>query len=148
MDADYELPKHNVSDEDLQHILQTARVIAVVGLSRNHEADSYQVASYLQEHGYRIIPVHPRVKEILNEKCYDRLEDIPEKVDVVNVFRRSEEVAGIIESSIAIGAKTVWTQKRIVDNVAAIRAIEAGLQTVMNKCVMKEHKRYEIDISL
>ena len=148
MDTDYELPKHNASDEDIQQIFRSAKVIVIVGLSRNHEADSYRVASYLQEHGFRIIPVHPKVKEILSEKCYDRLEDVHEKIDVVNVFRKPEEVPGIIESAIAIGAKVVWTQEKIVHNVAALRAVEAGLQTVMDKCIMKEHKKYEIDISL
>ena len=148
MDENYELSKYNVSKEDIHEIFQKVKVIAVVGLSRNHEADSHMVAFYLQDHGYRVIPVYPKVKEILNEKCYDRLEDIPEKVHIVNVFRRSEEVPAIVESAITIGAKIVWTQEGIVHKEAAIRANEAGLKTVMGKCIMKEHKRYEIDISI
>jgi len=148
MDADYELPKHNASDEEIQRIFQTAKVIAVVGLSRQHDKDSYQVASYLQEHGFRIVPVNPKTHEILNEKSYARLEDIPEKVDVVNIFRKAEDVAEIVESAIAVEAKVVWTQVGIVDNIAADRAREAGLQVVMDKCMMTEHRKYEIDTSL
>ncbi len=148
MDENYEAPKYNANDENIHCMFQSAKVIAVVGLSRSHEADSYRVAAYLQEHGYRVIPVRPKAKEILSEKCYQHLQDVPGKVDIVNVFRGPEEVAGIVESAIAIGAKAVWTQEKIVDNIAAIRAHEAGLQTIMDKCIMKEHKKYVIDISL
>lgn len=148
MDIEYEEPKYNPNEEEIQQILQTARVIAVVGLSRSLEADSYCVAAYLQEHAYRIIPVRPKAKEILNEKVYERLEDVPQKIDIVNVFRRPEEVPAIVESAITVGAKVVWTQERIVHNPAAIRAKEAGLLAVMDKCIMKEHKRYEIDKSI
>ena len=148
MNMDYELPKHNASDKEIRDIFRFAKVIAVVGLSRHHEAPSYKVASYLQEHGFRIIPVHPKAKEILNETVYSRLEDAPEKIDVVNVFRKAEDVPTIVESAIAIEAQVIWLQERIVHNIAAARARKAGLTVVMDKCMMKEHKKYEIDISL
>ena len=102
MDADYEAPKHNASDDDIQHIFQSAKAIAVVGLSRHHEADSYRVAAYLQEHGFRIIPVHPKVKKILDEECYDCLEDVPEKEETrASVINESRKKFEEIESKIS-----------------------------------------------
>lgn len=148
MEADYDLPKHNASEKDIRRILRSMKMVAVVGLSRHHEKDSYRVASYLQERGYRIIPVNPNAREILNEKCYSRLEDIPERVDIVNIFRKAEDVGEVVESAIAIGAKVIWTQERIVHNVAADRALESGLEVVMDKCLMNEHVKYKIDTSL
>ena len=97
MTIEYELPKHNASEEDIHHVFQTAKVIAVVGLSRTHEAPSYRVASYLQEHGYRIIPVRPKSRYILDEKCYPRLEDVPEKIDSAVAARAAIAVyAGLL----------------------------------------------------
>jgi predicted CoA-binding protein len=148
MDKNYNMPEYNANDEDMWRMFQTVKTIAVVGLSRSQKADSYRVATYLREHGYRIIPVKPKAKEILNEKVYATLEEIPEKIDVVNVFRPSKDIPGIVTAAIAIGAKVIWTQERIVHRLAATRAHEAGLQVVMNKCIMKEHKRYMIDMSL
>ena len=148
MDENYELPKHNASDEVLRKIFQSAHVIAVVGLSTHHDRPSYQVASYLKERGYWIIPVNPKAQEILNETSYPRLEDVPEKIDVVNIFRKSEDVGEIVESAIAVGAKVIWMQEHIVHNVAADRALEHGLEVVMDKCMMKEHRKYEVDTSL
>ncbi|MCK5179934.1 MAG: CoA-binding protein [Candidatus Omnitrophica bacterium] len=148
MDKNYDVPEYNATDEDIRRIFQSSKVIAVVGLSRHHEADSYRVASYLQEHGFRIIPVRLKAKEILNEKSYASLEEVPEKIDVVNIFRKPEDVGEVVDSAIAIGAKTVWMQEGIVHNVAAAKAHEAGLTVVMDRCLMKEYKKYGIDTSL
>lgn len=125
----------------LRRILKSCRTIAVVGLSAEWHRPSYFVAKYLQEHGYRVIPVNPRYESILGEPCYQRLEDIPEKVDMVDVFRRSEDVGPVADSAIAIGAKCLWQQIGVNNEAAAARAHEAGLDTVMNRCVKIEHGR-------
>ncbi len=120
-------------------ILNDSRVIAMVGLSANAERPSNIAGRYLKEHGYRVIPVNPREKEILGEKSYPDLVSIPEPVDVVDIFRSSEEVPAIVREAIKIGAKTVWMQEGIVNEVAATQAEEAGLKVVMDKCMRKEH---------
>jgi len=125
-----------------QQILQSCHTIAVVGLSSNPLRPSYEVAKFMQKHGYRIIPVNPREVEVLGEPCYARLEDVPEKVDCVDVFRRSEFVSAIVDSAIAIGAKAVWLQLDIVDEEAIARAQAAGLLAVQNRCLLIEHRRY------
>lgn len=121
-------------------ILNTSKVVAVVGLSPNPERVSYQVASYLKEHGYKIIPVNPGATEILGEKCYPNLGSIPEPVDVVDIFRRSEEVPPIVEEAVKIGAKVVWMQEGVVNEAAAERARQSGLKVVMNKCMRRTHR--------
>lgn len=126
-------------------ILKNARTIAVVGLSSKHHRPSYGVAEYLQSTGYRIIPVNPHEKEVLGEHCYARLEDVPEKVDLVDVFRRSRYVPEVVESAIRIGAKAVWMQEGVVHPEAAERARQAGLAVVMDLCILKEHaKRFRL----
>lgn len=125
-----------------QQILQSCHTIAVVGLSSNPLRPSYEIAQFMQRRGYRIIPVNPLEAEVLGEKCYARLEDIPEKVDCVNVFRRSEYVPPIVESAIAIGAKAVWLQLGISHDEAIARAQAAGLLAVQNRCLLIEHRRY------
>lgn len=125
-----------------QQILQSCHTIAVVGLSSNPLRPSHEVAESMQRRGYRIIPVNPQEVEVLGEPCYARLEDIPEKVDCVNVFRRSEFVPAIVDSAIAIGAKAVWLQLDIVDDEAIARARAAGLLAVQNRCLLIEHRRY------
>jgi uncharacterized protein len=120
-------------------ILQSCHVIAVVGLSPNSERQSHRVGKYLQEHGYRIIPVNPTATEILEEKCYPDLMSIPEKIDVVDIFRRSEEVPPIVEQAIMIKAKAVWMQEGIVNENAALAARQAGMLVVMDRCMLKEH---------
>jgi hypothetical protein len=122
-----------------EEILNSSRVIAVVGLSPKPERPSYGVASYAKKQGYRIIPVNPGAKEILGEACYPNLSSIPEQVDVVDIFRRSEEVPAIVEEAIKIGAKAVWMQEGVINEKAAARAREAGLLVVMDKCMLKEH---------
>ena len=112
--------------------------------SRRHRP-SYGVAQYLQSAGYKIIPVNPAETEILGEKCYARLEDIPEHVDIVDIFRRSEFVPEIVESAIRIGARGVWMQEAVINSEAAERARSAGLFVIMNACILKEHiKRFRL----
>jgi predicted CoA-binding protein len=126
-------------------ILKSSHTIAVVGLSNRGHRPSYGVAAYLQSVGYRIIPVNPSETEILGEKCYARLEDISERVDIVDIFRRSEFVPEIVESAIRIGARGVWMQEGVIHAEAAERARSAGLVVVMNACILKEHiKRFRL----
>ncbi len=122
-------------------ILDSSRVIAVVGLSPKPDRPSYQVASYLKENGYKIIPVNPKASEILGEPSYPDLSSVPEPVDVVNIFRRPEEVPAIVEEAIKIGAKAVWMQEGVINEEAASQAKEAGLLVVMNRCMLKEHQK-------
>jgi hypothetical protein len=122
-------------------ILRVAKTIAVVGLSSNPMRASHGVAEYLKTAGYRIIPVNPNETEVLGEKAYARLEDVPEPVDIVDVFRRAEEVPAVAESAIGIGAKVLWMQLGIENSEAAERAREAGLVVVEDSCLMVEHKR-------
>jgi len=124
-----------------EEILNSSRVVAVVGLSSKPERLSYKVASYLKQQGYRIIPVNPTEKEILGEPCYPDLASVPEPIDVVDIFRRSEEVPPIVEEAIKIGAKAVWMQEGVINEEAAARAREAGLMVVMDKCMRKEHQK-------
>jgi predicted CoA-binding protein len=135
-----ELPLEGASPDEVRDILATTRTIAVVGLSDKPGRASYGVAAYLQRHGYRIIPVNPLVTEVLGERAYARLEDVPDRVDLVDIFRRPEHAPAIVESAIAIGARAVWMQEGIVHNAAAQRARSAGLRVVMDRCALKEHR--------
>jgi hypothetical protein len=123
-------------------LLRKSHVIAVVGLSSKKFRPSYGVAEYMQKEGYRIIPVNPNETEVLGEKAYSRLEDIPEHVDIVDIFRRSEFVAPLVEEAIRRGASAVWMQEGVVDEEAAEKARAAGLAVVMDRCILKEHSRY------
>ena len=125
----------------LRRILKQGRTIAVVGLSANWWRPSYFAAKYMQEHGYRIIPVNPQYQEVLGEKCYANLRDIPEPVDVVDCFRRSEDIGPIADEAIAIGAKVLWLQLGVINHEAAEKARKAGLDVVMDRCVKIEHAR-------
>jgi predicted CoA-binding protein len=127
--------------ETLRRILATNRTIAVVGLSADWYRPSYFAAKYMQEHGYRIVPVNPKYPEILGERCYASLLDIPEKVDMVDVFRRAEDVPPIARQAIEIGAKTLWQQLGVTNLEADRLAREAGLDSVMDRCVKIEHAR-------
>jgi predicted CoA-binding protein len=126
---------------NIPEILKSCRTIAVVGLSGSPVRPSNGVATYLQRAGYRVIPVNPNEPEILGETCYARLEDIPDKVDMVDIFRRPECVPEIVESAIRIGAKVIWMQEGVVHATAAERARQAGLEVVMDKCTLKEHRK-------
>jgi uncharacterized protein len=127
---------------DTLQILRNFRTFAVVGLSPKPHRDSHIVARFLQEHGYRVIPVHPGVEQILGEKCYASLRDIPEKVEVVDIFRRSEAVPPVVEDAIAIGAAVIWMQLGVIHEQAAHRARLRGIQVVMDQCPVIEYRRH------
>ena len=132
---------HKQGGDALAQILRNAKTIAVVGLSSKPTRASNDVAAYLKAAGYRIIPVNPNEKEVLGEKAYARLEDISEPVDIVDVFRRSEDMPPVTDSAIAIKAKVLWMQLGIENAQAAEKAHAAGLTVVENACLMVEHKR-------
>jgi predicted CoA-binding protein len=139
-----ELPNSNASSAEIDEILATTRTIAVVGLSDRPERESNQVARYLQAHGYRIIPVNPKVREVLGERSFPNLAAIPPEiaVDVVDIFRRTEFIPAIVDAAIARGAGTVWMQLGLAHNAAAERARAAGLKVVMDRCMKVEHARW------
>jgi predicted CoA-binding protein len=124
-----------------EKLLRSAKTIAVVGLSGTPWRPSYGVSEYMQSVGYRIIPVNPKETEVLGEHAYATLEDIPVPVDIVNVFRRPHFVPDIVDSAIRIGAKGVWMQEEVVHEDAARKAREAGLEVVMDRCILKEHRK-------
>ena len=126
---------------DKKTILEQVKVIAVVGLSRRESRPGYYVPAYMHEAGYRIIPVNPYLEEALGEKAYPDLLSIPEPVDMVVIFRRSEDVPPVVDDAIEIGAKVVWMQLGIVNDEAAAKASTAGLQVVMNSCIKIDHQR-------
>jgi uncharacterized protein len=126
----------------IQAILRQCRTIAVVGLSSDSFRPSYGVSEYMQSAGYRIIPVNPNETEVLGEKAYATLEDVPEKIDLVDIFRRSEFVPSVVESAIQIGAKAVWMQEGVIHPGASCLAQNAGLAVVMDRCILKEHRRF------
>ena len=130
--------------DSIHDLLTRSKVIAVVGLSSKPHRPSHGVARYLQSVGYRIIPVNPHETEVLGEKSYSRLEDVPVKVDIVDIFRRSEAVPPVVVSAIAISARVVWMQEGVIHEEAAARARAAGLEVVMDRCLLKEHaKRFD-----
>jgi predicted CoA-binding protein len=122
-------------------ILKQSRTIAVVGLSSKRFRPSYGVAEYMQRSGYRIIPVNPEESEVLGEKCYPDLDSVSEAIDIVDIFRRSEFVPDIVEAAIRKGAKAIWMQEGVTHEEAARRAAEAGLDVVMDRCILKDHRR-------
>jgi predicted CoA-binding protein len=124
----------------MQELFSAVHVIAVVGLSDDASRPSHGVAAYLQRAGYRIIPVNPSVPEVLGEKSYASLREIPEKIDLVDVFRKSDAVGPIADDAIAIGAKYLWLQEGVINQAAAEKAAKAGLQVIMDKCMLKEHR--------
>ena len=125
----------------IDKILKGFHVVAVVGLSANKERPSYGVSDYLKKHGYKVIPVNPNEDTILGERCYASLKLIDEQVDIVDIFRRSEEADTIVDEAIKIGAKVVWMQEGVVNEQAAKRARGAGLEVIMDMCMMKEHRK-------
>ena len=137
-----EIPLYRATSKEVEDILAESKIIAIVGLSPKEERDSNKVAKYMLEAGYTIIPVNPVCDEILGRKSYPSLSEIPEKIDIVDIFRKLDAVPGIVEEAIKIGAKTVWMQENIVHNGAARAAKEAGLKVVMNKCIMVEHRSW------
>jgi predicted CoA-binding protein len=131
----------NPPDDVIRAVLATPRTVAVVGCSPNPERDSHRIAKLLQARGHRVIPVNPGERSILGETCYANLRDIPERVDMVDIFRRSDQVAPIVDEAIEVGAKVVWMQLGVIDERAAVAAQEAGLTVVMDRCPAIEYRR-------
>jgi predicted CoA-binding protein len=127
--------------ETIKKILSETKTIAVVGLSSDSSRASNSVSRYIQSQGYRIIPVNPNESEVLGEKAYPTLQDVPEKIDLVNIFRRAEEAGQFVDQTIALGIKAVWMQDGVIDRTAAQRAIDAGLDVVMDDCILRQHIR-------
>ena len=132
--------------DPVTEILKNYKTIAVVGLSSNPMRPSHGVTEYMQEAGYRIIPVNPKETEVLGEKSWARLEDVPEKIEIVDIFRRAEEVAAVVESAIRVGAKVVWMQLGVENEAAAEKARAAGLVVVEDACILVEHRRRRRDL--
>ena len=137
------MSQHEVTDdiEGLRRILAEAHSIAIVGLSANPIRPSYFAAKYLQQHGYRIIPVNPAYDEVLGETCYPRLADIPHAVDVVDIFRKPDDAPGVASEACAIGAKVFWLQLGVISGEAVERAAGCGMEVVMDRCMKIEHAR-------
>jgi uncharacterized protein len=125
----------------IEQILDECRTIAVVGLSSNPWRPSYNVAAYMKEQGYKVIPVNPNEQQVFGDKAYPTLSDVPDKIDLVDVFRRSEEAGAAVDEAIKVGAKAVWMQEGVIDEAAAERAAAAGLLVVMDTCLLKAHMR-------
>ena len=123
----------------VREMLENSKTIAVIGISNNRMRASYGVSEYMQSAGYTIIPVNPQETEVLGEKCYPTLDDVPGPVDIVDIFRRSEFVPEIVEAAIRKGARAVWMQEGVIHEEAAERARQAGLVVVMDHCILKEH---------
>jgi predicted CoA-binding protein len=130
------------SEETIGRILEECRTIAVVGLSSDTWRPSNSVSNYMRRSGYRVIPVNPNETEVFGEKAYPDLASVPEKIELVDVFRRSEEAGKAVDEAIAVGAKAVWLQEGVIDRAAAQRALDAGLLVVMDRCWLKEHIRH------
>ena len=132
------------NSEQIASIIRQARVIAVVGLSPRPDRPSHIVSTYMQSHGYRIIPINPNCSEILHEPCYPSLLDLPEglRIDIVDIFRRAEAVMPIVEQAIQIGARCVWMQEGVSNPQAAQKVEEAHLDVVMNRCIMRDHRTF------
>jgi uncharacterized protein len=128
------------NNDDVKTILKNSKTIAVVGVSHKEARDSNMVFRYLRDHGYRVIPVNPKYKEVLGEACYPDLKSIPEHVDIVDIFRNVEAIPGIVDEAIEVGANVVWMQLGLAHDESAAKAKSAGLQVVMNRCIKIEHR--------
>ena len=131
----------NPSDDEMRALLERTKTVAVVGLSPNAARPSHRIAKRLQEWGYRVIPVRPAVSEVLGERAYARLSDIPDRVDLVDVFRATDEIGPIVDECIALGLPAIWIQQGIVNEPAAERARAAGMTVVMDRCIAVDHRR-------
>lgn len=129
------------NDADMIEMLREAKTIAVVGLSGKRLRPSHGVSAYMQQQGYRIIPVNPLETEVLGEKAYATLAEVPEKIDIVNVFRQSDAVPEVVDQAIAKGVKYLWLQEDVVHEAAAAKARAAGMKVVMDRCILNEHRR-------
>jgi predicted CoA-binding protein len=128
------------ASDPIGDLLKKARTIAVVGLSNKPLRPSHGVALYMQQQGYRIIPVNPNIQRVLGEKAYPSLKEVPEKIDVVNIFRRPEFVPDVVDQAIALRVPAVWMQEEVIHEPAAAKARQAGIFVVMNRCILKEHR--------
>jgi len=126
--------------DPIADLLQRAKTIAVVGLSSNPLRPSHGVSAYMQSHGYRIIPVNPNISECLGEKAYSSLLEVPENIDIVDVFRRSEFVDGVVDQAIQLKVPAIWMQEDVINERAAAKARQAGIFVVMDRCILKEHR--------
>jgi len=129
-----------VPDDAIAELLQSAHKIAVVGLSSSPLRPSHGVAAYMQSHGYKIIPVNPEITNALGETAYPSLLDVPEKIDIVDIFRRSENVPPVVDQAIQLKVRAIWMQEGVVNNQAAEKARRAGIFVVMDRCILKEHR--------
>jgi predicted CoA-binding protein len=136
-----EFPTTNATSTEIAAILKSAKTIAVIGASLKPERPSHWISIYLKEHGYKVIPVNPGLKEVLGDKCYKSLSEIPEPVDIVGIFRETGAVPAIVDEAIAKKAKVIWMQQGIVHNAAAEKAKQAGLVVIQNKCIYQELER-------
>jgi len=130
-----------IDEAEIATLLESAKTIAVVGLSNKPWRPSFGVSSYMQKHGYQIVPVNPNVEETLGQQAYQRLEDVPGQIDIVNIFRRSDVVGPVVDAAIQIGARCIWMQEGVVDHEAAARAEAAGIPVIVNRCILKYHRR-------
>jgi predicted CoA-binding protein len=130
------------SDEQIKNVLEKYKKVAVVGLSSDQTRPSYAVAGYLQRKGFKIIPVNPNETEVLGEKAYPNLTTIPEKVEIVDVFRRPEQIPAIVDEAIEIGAKVIWMQEGVINHPAALKASQNGIIVVMDRCMLKECRKH------
>lgn len=133
--------ENNPGDNEIRDLLQTMKTIAVVGLSSNPSKASHQVAKYMMDNGYKIIPINPGIDEFYGEKSYPELKAVPDPIDIVDVFRRPEHVPGVADEAIEVGAKALWLQLDVVHEEAAQKARDAGLTVVQDACILQEHKR-------
>lgn len=138
-----EFPEQNATTNEIRTLLNNARTIAVVGASSNPEKDSHKITAYLMENGYTVYPINPGCSEILGLHCYPDLAEVPEKIDIVNIFRRPDALAGVVDEAIAAGAGSVWMQLGLANNAAADKARTNGLQVIMSKCIKIEHMNLE-----
>lgn len=139
--AECELPRENPPDPEIKTLLEMARTVAVVGVSHKEDRDSHKVARYLKEHGYTMIPVNPKYKEVLGEPCYPDLKSVPVPIDIVDIFRNIEAIPAIVDEALDVGAKAVWMQLGLCHNESAEKARQVGMKVVMNKCIKIEHGR-------
>lgn len=136
-----EMPDSNPLDNDIKLLLENSKTIAVVGLSDKEDRDSYKVAKYLMDNGYTVIPVNPTKTEILGQKSYKSLSEVPQKIDIVDIFRKIDAVPSVVEEAISVDAKSVWMQLGLAHHDSAEKARKAGLQVVQSKCIKIEHKK-------
>lgn len=136
-----QMPDCNATESEVAELLKKSRTVAVVGVSHKEERDSNKVAKYLMEHGYRVIPVNPKYKQVLGETCYPDLKSVPEHIDVVDIFRSVDAIPAIVEEAIEVKAGGIWMQLGLAHNEAADKARGAGIPVVMNKCMKIEHSR-------